>query len=309
MRGLSKKYDIIFLRNALIYFTSRNRFVAMNNLVESLFDNGVLFLGVSETSAVKHPLLASRCISDVFFFQKISFQKVNYIETLPSLTSDQLEIVEQKKGSAFPVVKERHTKDGQPESIQSKSVISKSYNTKQEKLKIDCGEIKQILETEEGQPNVIKILEVFSNRINITGPDNTEDDAEVSALSSSELAASVSCFLNAQNFISADFVLSHLEKYNTDATVMFLRGEYHLQRGNINEAKKYYEYTVGKDRTFWPAFYRIASLAAEGNLTQYKYKLKKAFESLKLGKELHYECFMGGFSPDYFERILQRKLN
>jgi chemotaxis protein methyltransferase CheR len=44
------------------------------------------------------------------------------------------------------------------------------------------------------------------------------------------------------------------------------------------------------------------------NRTLYEYKLKKAIESIELGKDLHYESFIGGFSPDYFRQILEKKL-
>ena len=62
------------------------------------------------------------------------------------------------------------------------------------------------------------------------------------------------------------------------------------------------------DKAFWPALYRLSSLAAGGNRTRYEYRTKKAIESLEQGKGLRYECFIGGFSPDYFRRILERKL-
>jgi chemotaxis protein methyltransferase CheR len=53
----------------------------------------------------------------------------------------------------------------------------------------------------------------------------------------------------------------------------------------------------------------MSLLAAEGNRTVYEYKIRKALESIDLGKEFSYECFIGGFSPDYYRRILEKRLN
>ena len=72
MRGLDKQYDIIFFRNAMIYFSSKNRHTVINNLSDSLLNNGLIFFGISETSAVRHPLLANRFSCDGFYFQKTS---------------------------------------------------------------------------------------------------------------------------------------------------------------------------------------------------------------------------------------------
>jgi len=72
MRGLEKQYDVIFFRNSLIYFSTKNRLSVLNNISDSLNYNGLLFLGVSETASVKHPLLANRYTSDVFYFQKVN---------------------------------------------------------------------------------------------------------------------------------------------------------------------------------------------------------------------------------------------
>jgi chemotaxis protein methyltransferase CheR len=91
--------------------------------------------------------------------------------------------------------------------------------------------------------------------------------------------------------------------------VDFLRGEHYYLTGNTDAAEEKYQEASLKDKAFWPAFYRICSLAAPGNRTRYEYKVKKTLKSMEAGKELHYESFIGGFSPDYYQRILERKLN
>ena len=304
MRGLNKQYDIIFFRNALIYFSSKNRIIVLNDLAESLFHNGLLFLGVSETFTVKHPLLTGKHLSDVFYFQKTN-NPVN-----PEHTEWEMNIMppekkrqntEKKKpenqsaGKAKPASAKPASEKGGPE----KPAQPKPFPSKQLELPVNFREVMVILGNEEGQPNAKKTLETLINEKN--GSTNPE------SISGAELAASAVYFLNAQDFNSADSVLLHFEKSNNGAPVLFLRGEYHLLKGNTKEAELNFEHAAGKDRAFWPALYRIASLAAEGNRTRYEYKIKKACESLELGKELHYECFMGGFSPDYFKRILTQK--
>jgi len=289
MRGLGRQYDVIFFRNALIYFSSKNRLVVLNNLAESLFNNGLLFLGVSETSTARHPLLAGRYLSNVFFFQKINFH-----ETLGAVHPEKeynaaLEKKAQGESSAEVV----------PKPVRTKSPPSKPFPARQKELPVNCGKIKVILETEEGAPNAKKVLGILSG---------SATDKNSAPPSGEELAASTAYFLGIQDFNSADLILSHLEKLSTGAPVLFLQGESHLLQGRAKEAEQCFEQAVGKDKAFWPAFYRMVSLAAEGNPTRYEYRIKKANESIKLGKELHYECFMGGFSPDYFERLLNQRL-
>ena len=63
-------YDIIFFRNAFIYFTPPNREKVISNLVSALNAGGILILGVSETAGVLHPGLEGICQNDVFYFKR-----------------------------------------------------------------------------------------------------------------------------------------------------------------------------------------------------------------------------------------------
>jgi len=287
MRGLEKQYDIIFFRNSLIYFSNKNRIFVINNLAESLFSNGLLFMGVSETSAVKHPLLANKNSSDVFYFQKtgtpfIYDQIRTYIAPTESYTVTEHQYRKREKPSV-----EKHTRQDRP---------------KKEEITVSCTEITEILKTEDGKPNAEKTLNALLK-------ENYSD------LSGCALAASAIYFLNTQDLDKADTVISYLEKNNTGAFTKFLRGEHYFHRDNLQEAEKFFVEASVKDKFFWPAFYRIAVIAAEGNPTRYEYKIKKTIESIELLRTLepdgerNYECFMGGFSPDYFLRILEKKLS
>jgi chemotaxis protein methyltransferase CheR len=278
MNSLDRRYDVVFFRNALIYFSSQNRLTVLDNLAETLFNNGFLFLGVSETASVNHPLLKELHSSDAFYFQKIS-NAVNY------------DPPDYKKNAHRTPEKIVHNLTAQKGTY----VSEKTVQPKREELQITGGEIAAILETEEGKPNAKKNLDALANET-------------AGILSGGELAACVLYFLNIQDFNSAEIVLSRLEERSTGAFTRFLRGEYFFLAGSVKEAEHFYNEAAVRDREFWPAFYRIASLSEEGNRTRYEYKIKKAIESIEMGRELKYECFMGGFSPDYFLKILEKKL-
>ncbi|GHV68038.1 hypothetical protein AGMMS49928_06500 [Spirochaetia bacterium] len=292
LRGLERQYDIIFFRNALIYFSNKNRLVVMDDLASSLFSGGLLFLGVSETSSVRHPLLINRYMSDAFYFQKITPGQYSEREMLPE---DYQKIVKpQAEVSAAPErPRARHPAQAEKQSREREPRPEPQKNAE---LRIDCAEVALILEKEEGAENTKKALDILG------------DGKNADTLTGSELAAAVASFLNRGDFNSASLALARLEKNSNGAVTNFLRGEYNFLCGNAGEAEKNYEAAAGKDRAFWPAQYRICSLAAEGNRTRYEYRIKKALEGLERGGNLHYECFLGGFSPDYFRRILERKL-
>jgi len=297
LRGFKKQYDVIFFRNALIYFSSRNRLIVVNDLADSLYNDGLLFLGVSETSSIKHPLLASRYLSNAFFFQKIFLQKAG--ETVSPI-SDFPFHAEKRDGSKF-----RGDRGGIL-SDSAKHIHTVSAHLKPPAVSslvtIDCEAVAAILETGEKQQAAKKTLGI------ILDGRHAQNDGDAASLKGHELAASVFYFLEVRDFNSADLILSYLEKHNAGACAMFLRGEYHLMQGSVKVAENFFEHAARKDRAFWPAFYRIASLAAEGNAIRFEYRIKKACESMELGKGLHYECFLGGFSPDYFQRLLNQRL-
>jgi len=69
-----KEYDLIFFRNAFIYFSQRNRGRILCNLSKVLREGGILLLGVSETAGAHNACsdagLEQINRKDVFFFQK-----------------------------------------------------------------------------------------------------------------------------------------------------------------------------------------------------------------------------------------------
>jgi len=294
MRGLEKQYDVVFFRNALIYFSAKNRLSVLNNLAESLYNNGFLFLGISETSSVNHPLLINRYSPDAFYFQKISVSGL--LEQLDKKQTD-IHHTQSKHIDTHHVQKniENTKKIPHPEKQEIPQTV------KQAKLTVNCKEISSFLKIEDGKSNAEHVLYAFEN-------------GKSGSLSGSCLAAAVVYYFNAQNFDQADKIISYLEEHASCSCTSFLRGEYHYLRGNSEEAEKNFQEAAVKDKIFWPAFYRIAILASEGNRTRYEYKIKKAIECIELSQspesdeKQDYECFMGGFSSDYFLRILKKKL-
>jgi len=69
-----QEYDIIFFRNALIYFLPRHRERILSNLITVLKEGGVLILGVSETTLAHHAGIEGKNQeknqNGLFYFQK-----------------------------------------------------------------------------------------------------------------------------------------------------------------------------------------------------------------------------------------------
>jgi chemotaxis protein methyltransferase CheR len=65
-----KDYDLVFFRNAFIYFSPKNRERILSNLAGALKKDGLLFVGVSETAGVQHAVLDGKNRNDVYYFQK-----------------------------------------------------------------------------------------------------------------------------------------------------------------------------------------------------------------------------------------------
>jgi chemotaxis protein methyltransferase CheR len=71
-----KTYDLIFFRNAFIYFSPPNRDRILSNLTGVLEAGGTLIMGVSETAGAHHADLEAKNRNDVFYFQKAAGTKV-----------------------------------------------------------------------------------------------------------------------------------------------------------------------------------------------------------------------------------------
>jgi len=298
MRGLDRQYDIIFFRNSLIYFSKKNRYQVINNLVESLKNNGLLLFGISETASAKHHSLSNRYLQNVFYFQKTG--AVSLLEELPDNCIRKIDL---DKFPGLKTLNQNETSFGLKGGSNAENVQKyiNADNKKNSEANLDLKEISLILTNDEGKENAHNVLKMIH--------DNNIPDS----LYASRFAAAAIYFLNSGDFKGSDKIISFLEEKASGCYAKFLRGEYYFLQGNLKEAEKYYQEAAVKERFFWPAFYRIQSLAAEGNPVRHEYKIKKTIESIKLFQDMQsgghgYECFMGGFSHDYFRRILEKKL-
>jgi chemotaxis protein methyltransferase CheR len=264
-------YHIIFFRNALIYFSPRSRIRALSNLVSALDEGGILIMGVSETAAADHPAIKKTIdelvTGDVFYFKKSA--KAGIPEALPKEKAD---------------IRAAGASDMMPAGPPAFA------------LNLDVSEVVRIIADEEESARIsCAILEALEDPHGGTGL----------VARGNELAASVLFLLSRGDFDGAGSILDFIESRNPPAPVDFLRGEYFYLQDMFTEAEFHYKVSSGKNNAFWPAFYRLCSLASEEVL--HKHRVQRTLESLSRGKDFQYEVFIGGFSPDYYRGALMKQ--
>jgi chemotaxis protein methyltransferase CheR len=284
------RYDLIFFRNALIYFSGDKRQIILEHLADALFDGGILVLGVSETPLVNHPQLATQHARETFYFRKLPAEAALPFPELAAAEPAVRAAADRKKMPRAPVVSgEPVPEPPLPREPRKKAVLKEA----------EPEGIASLIDDHEGGHPIAGILpELVRGTAEGTDPPSGE-----------ELFAAVIYLLGQGDFPGADKLLSFIEKHHNSAFTLFLRGEYHYFNHRREEAEASYKEAAGKNTAFWPAFYRLCVLAAEGNPVRYEYKIRKALESIKRGKEKHYEIFIGGFSPDYYQRALEKRLS
>jgi chemotaxis methyl-accepting protein methylase len=259
-------YHITFFRNAFIYFSPRSRIKVLSNLTSSLREGGILIMGVSETSGMNYPQLDELVRGDVFYFRK----------PFPDGTIGAAVRAGPAGGACPP-----------PEKPAAPAVSAR------QPVQIDPPELAAIMVDEEKCAAIAwDILKTL------------EDSREGDSLSrrGNELAASALFLLSRGDFAGASPLLDFIEDRNASAPVEFLRGEYFYLQGMFTEAEFHYKLSLGKNNAFWPSFYRLSSLASGEVL--HRHRVKQALESLDRGRDLRYEVFIGGFSPDYYQGAL-----
>ncbi|MDR3342775.1 MAG: chemotaxis protein CheR [Treponema sp.] len=277
MDGLPpESYDLIFFRNAFIYFAPESRMRVLDILVNALIPGGVLVMGISETAAVDHPLLGNCFHEDAFYFQKKSASLPERV-TLPRVI----------KQTPAPAVQSRK----KPEPLPRKTGLT-----------IESKRIAEIIADEHNAVLITeKILALLPSKL-------PREKSAVIAAMGNELIIAVISLINREDFSQADAVLSLIEQYDTSAYTNFLRGEYFYHKNRPQDAEYYYNASIKQDNAFWPAFYRVTSLTAKENHVRYAYNLKQALESIEQGKHQCYEACIGGFSPDYYRQALEKQV-
>jgi chemotaxis protein methyltransferase CheR len=288
--GLSgNHYDLIFFRNALIYFSGDKRAVILDHLADALVEGAALVLGVSETPMVSHPRLETKLALDAFYFQKV-LEEASKIPTAPPGA-----IRRTAPQAVSPVATPAEAGNDRPSPVPKPSPKPRKAEA------IRPAEPEAIAALIDGQGGGRPIAEKIPELLR-----NAGEGGEPS--SGDELFAAVIFLLGLEEFSQADVLLSFIEKYDRSAFTHFLRGEYHYFNKREKKAESNYREAAAKNESFWPAFYRLCTLAAEENPVRYEYKTRKALESIKRGKEKRYEIFIGGFSPDYYQRALEKRL-
>jgi chemotaxis protein methyltransferase CheR len=319
-------FDLILFRNALIYFSTEGRRRILDSLVKALTEEGVLIFGISEIPSVSHPFLQNKQSPDAFYFQKISALTEPAEEILaeipwePRRTSDRRAAERRIFNLARrPVAVERRAQSSDRRTLGSDRRYARSEPLHEPRLSQSgtphsaafspAPKTSSRIAHSRAAKNIASLLEqgeVTAERVRRAIKARTDKTAEPGE---DELIAAAICFLSLEDFAGAEAVLTFAEEKQVSVFTKFLRGEYNYLSNKPGEAESFYKEASALDGAFWPAFYRAGLLAAEGNRTLYEVKIKKALESVELGKDLSYECFIGGFSPDYYRRILEKRLS
>jgi chemotaxis protein methyltransferase CheR len=266
-------YDLIFFRNVFIYFSLESRSKVINILADALHPDACLMVGISETASIEHPLLANCFNEDAFYFQK---------KDAEAGSCKELRQVEPR----IPRIVPKH-----PE-----------VSSRRKGLTIEPDRIAAlIVDDTEARLTTEKTLAF------LTTEQRPQDDGF--ARMGNEFMTAIIALINQGDFVRADRLLTFIEQYDNSAYTNFLRGEYFYLKTRPLDAEYAYKAAIQQDKTFWPAFYRLTSLAAQGNPVRYVYKINQALESISQGKERGYEVFIGGFSPDYYQRALEKQRN
>ncbi|MDR2633389.1 MAG: hypothetical protein LBC51_07175 [Treponema sp.] len=300
MDGLSPlSYDLIFFRNVSIYFSDESRSKVMTILADALIPQGYLMVGISETAGIVHPLLAHCFKEDAFYFQKRAEEAVKS-QKVPQETGS-LRVVPKpqqlrswKKGLTIEplCIAELIADDPAARRITEKTLAFLSAVPAE---RDGCG------------PTLDEPGNNHDNEEEKNVKRTPQDSFEGLVCMGNELITAVIVLINQGDFCRADRLLAFIERYDTSAYTHFLRGEYFYLKTKAVDAESSYKMAIQQDKTFWPAFYRLSSLAAPGNPLRYVYKINQALESIAQGKERGYEVFIGGFSPDYYQRALEQQ--
>lgn len=266
----SDSYDLIFFRNAFIYFSARSRVQVLSNLAHALADGGKLIVGVSETVGVRSPAFEEVTDSDVYYFIKKDVQTNNGALTveMPRKPSVQKSAV-YEPFIAYPVSREGAFKNPG----------------------IDAAGVGNLIACEEDAAGLARRVQ--------NGPEN------VAGSESNELVAAALYLLERGNFEGAARALDLIKARDDSSFTAFLWGEYFFLQDMFTEAEFHYKIALSKNDAFWPAFYRLSSMASVEALRNYR--AAQALESLNRAKDLHYEVFIGGFSPDYYRGALLKQ--
>ncbi len=130
----NRKYDFIFCRNLLIYFDDPTRQRAFRALAEILTDNGVLFVGPSESGvAVNHGFVATRIPLSFAFWKTGNSMAASAVKPAAKIQLPPPVPAPAPK----PVQRER------PKSLGSFKLIKKEYSLEKARKAADAGKLEE----------------------------------------------------------------------------------------------------------------------------------------------------------------------
>jgi chemotaxis methyl-accepting protein methylase len=264
-------YDVVFFRNAFIYFTHQSKARALSNIADALADRGLLITGVSETAGVQHPRFIQRNQGDMFYFEKRSGTEEEKTED----KTDNIAV-------------------WYPEKILFNKAEKQSEKKAEKKEKGQIDFFSAGFTDDEVAAGITgRVQRILAEGIEKEGKEG---------LNSTDLAVSAVYLLNRGDFSGVSAVLDRIEKLDDSSYSAFLRGEYFFFQDRFTEAELYYRISLGKDNAFWPAGYRLSLLA--GADASRRYRAEQTLEGIGRAKDAGYEVFIGGFSPDYYAGAL-----
>ncbi|MDR2072626.1 MAG: hypothetical protein LBP60_04235 [Spirochaetaceae bacterium] len=273
-------YDCIFFRNAFIYFSPRNREKLLSNMAFALKKGGILIMGVSETAGASHPRFDEKDRNGVFYFELSPAVKTGLN------TAGAAEFYREPLFTGTVFSPENAAGTQAPSDAETGDRKGPSPG-KTRDLHIDAAGVGDILDGEgEAAEPPARIREIVN------------EPGTGAQFGGNELAAAAIFLLNRGDFTGTGRILRVMEERGDLSCTAFLRGEYFYFQDMFTEAEFHYKISLGRDTGFWPALYRLSSLAPTEALRNYR--AEQALESLNRSRELRYEVFIGGFSPDYY---------
>lgn len=268
-----RKFDIIFLRNTIIYFEIDQRPAIMDGIVELLSDDGYLFLSSTEMPLISHPQLELVPFEFCFLFRKKNAAKKGegQVVTAP-LFNTIIEGQEQNSGSFLAV------------SPGSKQV---SYNRRTPERR-NTYNPEQIL-TFAGQKLNNQLFEL---------PHNADYQASL-------LIVEIIYFFNSHKPEQARKLLDrYREDTGENELYSYLTGFLAMIGENFPEAVNAFDRCLLENPVFWPARYYRAKAQLEigkdksalRDFTLCKGHITKYIEN----SLYHYQILLDGFNGKYF---------
>jgi chemotaxis protein methyltransferase CheR len=289
MDGFKGRYDLIFFRNALMYFSAENRRRLFGFLAEALNEEGFLILSAAETPSVNHPLLVNKFFRDSFCFQRIDGDAGKNPE---DRRYTERRTMDRRSGERRSV-----PADGSETAAVSEAAVPQVFPSF-----VDPAKLAALIADSGGELSAQRVLQALEETKRSGGAGGA------GGLSGDELCAAAIYLVGTEDFAAADLVMGLLEEYGKSVFSAFLRGEFCFHKNKAAMAEAYFKEAAGMDGSFWPAFYRMSTIAAGSGRKRHEYITRKALESIDLGRNKRYENFIGGFSPDYYRRALERRL-